>query len=209
MDKNELFEKLNENLENLDNVDKEIGMIELAIYQKTIEQLKNNKINEIRNFFEQQAKIYNQNSKKYEKEIENNIKKYEEQIEKLVNVYDELYINIFKIMQNAKDNEKIAIANIVTLSDRLQKEKNIEQQLQKNIIACIQKKLNYSVIIDECKARIEWCIENVKEDINQIFIIEANQLQLYKENIVSKIRRIIFNKISGKSRCSGRKARCS
>ena len=113
-----------------------------------------------------------------------------------------LYQNL-KSYFNKKKKQWIVKRRVIEFKKkfiRLQKEKNIEQQLQKNIIACIQKKLNYSVIIDECKARIEWCIENVKEDINQIFIIEANQLQLYKENIVSKIRRIIFNKISGKSK---------
>jgi len=53
MEENQIFEKLNENLYNLDNVENEISMIELAIYQKSIEELKNKKINEIREFFEQ------------------------------------------------------------------------------------------------------------------------------------------------------------
>lgn len=203
MDEIEIFEKLNENMQNLENVENEISMLQLAIYQKNIEKLKECKMNEIREFFEQQSKFYNQKSEKYEYEIEKNINKYKEQLEKLINVYDNLYVNIFKIMQNAMNNQKIAIANIVTLTERLQKEKNTDEEIQKmqnTILACAQKKLNYAVIIDECKARIKWCIENVQSDINEVFINNIYQLQIYEDNIFAKIKRIIFNKISGKSK---------
>lgn len=203
MDEIEIFEKLNENMQNLENVENEISMLQLAIYQKNIEKLKECKMNEIREFFEQQSKFYNQKSEKYEYEIEKNINKYKEQLEKLINVYDSLYVNIFKIMQNAMNNQKIAIANIVTLTERLQKEKNTDEEIQKiqnTILACAQKKLNYAVIIDECKARIKWCIENVQADINEVFINNIYQLQIYEDNIFTKIKRIIFNKISGKSK---------
>lgn len=203
MDEIEIFEKLNENMQNLENLENEISMLQLAIYQKNIEKLRDCKMNEIREFFEQQLKFYNQKSEKYKYEIEKNINKYKEQLEKLTNVYDNLYVNIFKIMQNAMNNQKIAIANIVTLTERLQKEKNTDEEIQKmqnTILVCAQKKLNYAVIIDECKARIKWCIENVQEDINEVFINNIYQLQIYEDNIFTKIKRIIFNKISGKSK---------
>lgn len=72
--------------------------------------------------------------------------------------------------------------------------------MQNAILACAQKKLNYAVIIYEYKARIKWCIENVQADINEIFINKIYQLQIYEDNIFIKIKRIIFNKISGKSK---------
>ena len=87
MDKILIFEKLNENMQNLENVEKEISMLQLAIYEKNTEKLKECKMNEIREFFEQQSKFYNQKSEKYEYEIEKNINKYKEQLEKLINVY--------------------------------------------------------------------------------------------------------------------------
>ena len=90
MEENQIFEKLNENLYNLDNIENEISMIELAIYQKSIEELKNKKINEIREFFEQKARFYNQKIEKYNYEINNNIEKYKIQIDKLINTYDNL-----------------------------------------------------------------------------------------------------------------------
>lgn len=203
MDEIQIFEKLNENMQNLENVENEISMLQLAIYQKSIEKLKDCKMNEIREFFEQQSRFYNQKSEKYEYEIEKNINKYKEQLEKLINAYDNVYVNVFRIMQNAVDNQKIALANIVTLTEKLQKEKLTNEETQKiknTIIACAQKKLNYAVIIEECKARIKWCIENVQADINEVFINNIYQLQICEDNIFTKIKRIIFNKISGKSK---------
>ena len=203
MDEIQIFEKLNENMQNLENVENEISMLQLAIYQKNIEKLKECKLNEIREFFEQQLRFYNQKSEKYEVEIEKNINKYKEQLEKLIYVYDNLYINIFKIMQNAMNNQKIAIANIVTLTEKLKEKTHNDEEIQeiKNMImACAQKKLDYAVMIEECKARMEWCIENVQTDINEVFINNIYQLQIYEDDIFTKIKRMIFNKISGKSK---------
>ena len=203
MDEIQILEKLNENMQNLENVENEISMLQLAIYQKNTEKLKECKLNEIRVFFEQQSRFYNQKSEKYEVEIEKNINKYKEQLEKLIHVYDNLYINIFKIMQNAMNNQKIAIANIVTLTEKLQEKPNNDEEIQeiKNMImACAQKKLDYAVMIEECKARMKWCIENVQTDINEVFINNIYQLQIYEDNVFTKIKRIIFNKISGKSK---------
>lgn len=203
MDKNQIFQKLNENIKNLDNIEKEIAMVELAIYQKNIERLTEQKLNEMRDFFEQQSKNYSQKITKYQTEIDKNIQRYKEQIDKLINTYDNLYISIFKIMQDAINNQKVAMANIVTLEEKLNNKENSKEESNKiynNMIACAQKKLDYSVIIDECKERIKWCIENVQKDIKEIFSNDVNQLQIYKENIIIKIRRMFFNKISGKSK---------
>ena len=203
MDEIQILEKLNENMQNLENVENEISMLQLAIYQKNTEKLKECKLNEIRGFFEQQSRFYNQKSEKYEVEIEKNINKYKEQLEKLIYVYDNLYINIFKIMQNAMNNQKIAIANIVTLTEKLKEKTHNDEEIQeiKNMImACAQKKLDYAVMIEECKARMKWCIENVQTDINEVFINNIYQLQIYEDDIFTKIKRMIFNKISGKSK---------
>lgn len=200
MDEIQIFEKLNENMQKLEIVENEISMLQLAIYQKSIEKIRECKMNEIRAFFEQQSKLHNQKSEKYEYEIEKNINKYKEQ---LIRVYDNLYVNVFKIMQSAINNQKIAIANIVTLKEKLKKEETDEEEVQNirnTIIACAQKKLNYAVIIDECKERVKWCIENVQADINEVFANNLYQLQIYKDNIFIKIKKIIFNKISGKSK---------
>ena len=203
MDKKEIYNKLNENMLKLENLENEISMIELSIYQKNIEKLEKQKLNEVQEFFEQQSKVYNQKSEKYQSEINKNIEKYKTQIDKLIDAYDNLYLSTFRIMQNAMNNQKISIANIVTLTEKLNREKLTDEEfkkIQNLIIACAQKKLNYEVIIEECKARIKWCIQNVQKDINEVFINNIYQLEIYKENIINKLRRIIFNIVSGKSK---------
>lgn len=203
MDKKEIYNKLNENMLKLETLENEISMIELAIYQKNIEKLEKQKLNEVQEFFEQQSKVYNQKSEKYQSEINKNIEKYKIQIDKLIDAYDNLYLSTFRIMQNAMNNQKISMANIVTLTEKLNNKKLTDEEfkkIQNSIIACAQKKLNYGVIIEECKARIKWCIQNVQKDINEVFINNIYQLETYKENIINKLRRIIFNIVSGKSK---------
>lgn len=199
----EIFKKLEENIQDWSITEDEISMVELAIYQKSIEQLKNQKIIELEQYFEQQAKIYNQKSFKYQDEIEKNIIQYKKQMEKLINIYDQVYMCAFRTMQNAINNQKIAVANIVTVTDKIETEEISEEEkaiLENTRIAIAQKKLNYAVIIEECRARIEWCIENVSKDINNIFTNHINQLQVYKENIFVRIRRTIFYKFSGRKK---------
>ena len=45
-----------------------------------------------------------------------------------------------------------------------------------------------------------WCIENVQSDINEIFKNNIYQLEVYENNIFAKMKRMISNKISGKSK---------
>ena len=142
MEENQVLEKLNENLYNLDKLENEISMIELAIYQKSLEELKNTKINEVRELFYQKARVYNQKIENYSNEINNNIEKYEIEIDRIINIYNNLYVNVFKIMESAINNPKIAIANIVTLTERIKKEdlEDVEvEKIRNTIIACAEK----------------------------------------------------------------------
>lgn len=203
METNELIKNTNDNLVMLENVSKEIFMIELAIYQKNIEQMKNEKISETKTFLEKQAINYGQKYEKYQSQISSNLEKYVKKLEGLIKAYDNLYLNTFKIMESARNNQKISVANIMTLEEKLNNAENIKekQNLKNMVIACAQRKLNYAVIIEECDARIMWCIENVQKDINEIFMNNYNKIEIYKTNdIVKKIRKFFFNKISGKKR---------
>ncbi len=200
MEENHIYEKLNENLLNLENVENEISMIELAIYQKSLDDLKNRKIKELKELFEQKANFYNQKTEKFNTKINKNIEEYELQIDRIINAYDSLYIRVFKIMENALDNQRIAVANIVTLTEqRKSEEPNNMENTRKTIIACAEKKLNYGVIIDECKARREWCIEEAIKNIEEIFKNNIYQLQVYDDSILNKIKRNLINLFRGKS----------
>ncbi len=203
MDKIDIIEILNNNLQELSIVENEIGMLELAKYQKTIEKIKSENIKKMEKYFEEQAKIYNQKISKYQDEIEYILKEYEKQIQNIINKYDEIYLNVFKVRQNALNNQKISIANIVTITKKMNNE-NLKQeekvQMESIRIACAQKKLDYSIIVEECEARIKWCTANIEKDINEIFESKIQELEIYKDDIFQKVKRILFNKITGKGK---------
>ena len=202
MDKIQILKELDENVKNMEKINDELSMLNFAIYQKGAEKLKEEKIQNIKNFFNNEAKRYSLNSDKFKDEIQLNVNKYEEQINKLITAYDDMYLNVFKIMQGAINNQKIAIANIVTEIDKRDNNEDIDkaENINNIIIACVQKKLNYAVIIDECYARLNWCVDELQKDLNEIFINNTVQLQAYNENVVVKLRNIIVNKIFGKGK---------
>lgn len=199
MEKNQTLERLNKNLNALNDIDNEIAMIELAIYQKSLKSLKNKKVNEVKEVFKQKAEFYNQKVEKYDIEINDYIKRIQLEMDKLINSYDNLYANTFKIMANAMNEQKNAIANIVTLTEMLHKENSNEEKIRNTITACAEEKLNYAVIIDECKARINWCTNEALNAVNEIFQNDTNKLQIYDENIFNKIKRNLVNIFVGKS----------
>ena len=202
MNKYEIYDKLNKGIKDIENVNNQIAMIELAIYQKSIVNLKEAKINEVKELFKQQALFYNQKIEQYKNEIDKIIQEYDKEMERIIRAYNSLYITVFKIKQSSLDNQKIAVANIVTLSEKRQVEELEDEQVQiikRKMLACAEKKLNYAVIIEECEARLRWCTENIQKDINEVFINNIYQLQPYQDNIIIKIRRLFSNTIFGKS----------
>lgn len=190
MDKMQVYEMLEENLQELRIVENEISMVQLARYQKRVNKVKEKKFEEIRNFFETKIKMYNQTIEKCEFDVEKCIERYKKQMNKLITAYDNTFLKIFEMMQDAMNKQKIMISNMVTLKEKLDDEQTLEEdkeKIKKMIKASAQKKLNYSVIIDECNARLGWCIESFLADVDVVFENEACELQVYKENIIQKI----------------------
>lgn len=197
MEKNELLLELEKSIKQYREIEEKSSMIMLAIYQKKIEQMRKKKIKELKKYFENQVEYYEQEIFEFQEEIALIVKKYTEQIEELVEAYNYLYVNTYKSAQKAINNQIIAIGNIVTVWN--QKEKD-EEEWNSRIMALLQKKVNFSVIIEECKERLKWCIESAEEDINTIFENKFFQLQIYKEGFWEKLRRKIVNKFGGKKR---------
>ena len=202
MDKIKIYEDLNKNLYEMSSLDNKINMLKLELYQKYVKEAKEKKINEIVHYFEQTARFYGQNEKIYKIEIEKNAKKYNKLIDELIRTYDKFYLNVFKILENAISNQKIAIGNIVTATQKLKNEDNNaleREKIRKIIIACAEKKLNYEIMVEECNARLEWCMENFQKDINEIFENNNTDIQIYDNSIVNKLKRKLMNSIFGKN----------
>ena len=102
-----ILEKLNDTLDKLNKAEKEQMYLELALYNKNKEALKENKIENEKMFLENQAKFYNQNPKKVGESILLNSKLYEILLNKTTFLYDSVYEEILIYKQNILNNQKI------------------------------------------------------------------------------------------------------
>lgn len=198
MDKKQILIELEKNIKDFKSIEEKNFMIMLAIYQKTTEEIRNKKLKELDEYFSNQVNYYEQNIADYQDEINLIKKEYNNQIDELIEAYDYLYINTYKTMQQAINNQVVAIANTVTLWDK--NEQKSDEKINKKMMAVIQKKVNYSVIVEECKARLNWCIENIETDMNSIFENKFYQMEIYKNRFFENIKRKILNLISGKKK---------
>jgi len=203
MDEIQIFKELDKNVNELNLIEHDISMIEAGIYQKSLEQVKSEKLNSVREYFEKQAKTYNQKTSKHEKKIKLITEEYEKQMEKLIERYNRIYIKACENIQFARNKQKIAVANMVTVKARSREDnENSEatEQSKQMMISCAQKKVNYSVIIEECEARIQWCKEESIGNMDMLFLNTWNQMDIYKKNPIINLRRSLTNIIFGKSR---------
>lgn len=198
MDKIQFLNDIEKNINNYRTLDEKNAMLMIALYQKTIEEIKSKKISEINNYFSNQLKNYNKNNDENQKLVNDLIKEYSSQIDGLVEAYDYLYNLAFNKMQQAINNQIIAIGNMVIVWEKINLATEEEKKnLNKQLIALAQKKINYSVIIDECKARLNWCIKNVQKDLNEIFSNNFSQIVVYKNGFWDKLKRKIISWLYG------------
>ncbi len=201
MDKNQLLIELEKNLKEFNSIEEKKSMITLAIYEKQINELKTQKIQEVQNYLSNQVNFYEQDIKDYKENINLTVKKYTEEIDKLIKSYDYLYIKIFKNRQEAVNNQTMITGNVIQLVENKQNKKDAElKKINNQIIALLQKKVNYSVIVEECNARLNWCIESFEKDIQEVFENKFYQIELYKGSFFEKLRRKILNIFSGKKK---------
>ena len=73
----------------------------------------------------------------------------------------------------------------------------MEEKSNKKVFATAQKKLNYDVIINECSARLEKCMEDTYTDMNKIFDISSMLLSVKKEKYLDKFFNFFKIKFAG------------
>ena len=206
MSVDEIITKLNKNINDLTITQADSGMLKVTIFQKELNQLKEQKLNYFNKLVEKELLTYDQKSFDFKDEINKVREEYIFQIEKLENVYAKLYLDVYKILENAIENQNLAIANIVSLEQRMNENTYSENELKGMKIiqrSNVQKKQNYNVMIKECRARLDWCHTEVLKDINRIFEESKEQLELVEVkniNFIQKIIRSITNTIHGRNR---------
>lgn len=189
-------------MENLSEIEANKLLLWATIYIRKVQEIKERKLKEFKNYFDEQISFYKRSPQKYAKEYEKLYSKYEESIDKLFQQYNAYYQYVQNENVFAQTNQKIAIANFVVSKRAATKAKNdnnvvLEEKSNKKVFATAQKKLNYDVIINECNARLEKCMEDTYTDLNKIFDISSMLLSVKKEKYLDKFFNFFKIKFAG------------
>ena len=192
-------ERFMEALRKLNEIESSRIILSLAIYDKKIKEIKKRKLDNIRNSLE--SKIYNLPKKvKEEKliQIDEIMKEYEDVIDDIISAYNTQTLKIQKYLQESEVAQKYTISEIIKLyKDLKSNNENLTDDQKREIIKKVQTKLNYDVIIDECEARIELCIDNAVNTLEDNFKEITNEITIVqKDNFISKFLKFIKTIIS-------------
>lgn len=192
-------ERFMEALRKLNEIESSRIILSLAIYDKKIKEIKKRKLDNIRNSLE--SKIYNLPKKvKEEKliQIDEIMKEYEDVIDDIISAYNTQTLKIQKYLQESEVAQKYTISEIIKLyKDLKSNNENLTDDQKREIIKKVQTKLNYDVIIDECEARIELCIDNAVNTLEDNFKETTNEITIVqKDNFISKFLKFIKTIIS-------------
>ena len=205
MEKNNRNVLLMEKLTELNELEITKMKILTAIFIKTLQEIKNKKVQSMESNFEEQAKVYGQDLADYQEVYYEIMNKYKDQIEQIIERYNELFINIQLELQEAECNQKIAITNFkksfdIKLEAMSISKENLAQDYSKKMLACMQKKENYDVIIKACQKELEDCVEEAENKLNSLFINKAGQLVLREESFFTKLMDKIKNMFTGRTK---------
>ncbi len=198
--------KVNEDMliliSDLTNLEQNKLMLMATIYTRKIEELKKNKIDNLQKYLLDQIKFYKRNLAKYKNILDNYLNRYEKALNNLIEQYELEYNYLQNEIVFAQTNQKIAVANFVASKRGLDKA-NIDgnialiEKSNKKIFATAQKKLNYDIVIDECIARMEKCIKNTYETVEEIFCVSNDKL-IFNIGLIGKIKYSFLTTFSGK-----------
>lgn len=203
--KNNLEQMFINSLKELNQIEQNKAKILTAIFLKKMKDIKKQKIKSLENSILSQAKFYNQDIDDYNEVYNNILNRYTDQLSQIINIYTEFFINVQMELQEAECNQKIAITNLkksVDAKKKLKKDASIEEieDWNKKIEACIQKKLNYDIIIESCESELQKCSDNMVTQINIYFGNKSGQLTLSDETGFKKFINKLVNKFTGSTR---------
>ena len=190
-----------EALRKLNEIESSRIVLSLAIYDKKLQEIKTRKLDNIRSSLE--AKIYYLPKKikdEKEKQIDEIINQYEEAIDDILSAYNTQNIKIQKYLQESEIAQKYTISEIIKIYKDFKSKKDTLDDFQKQvIIKKVQTKLNYDVIIDECEARIELCLDNAVNTLEENFEDISKEIKtIEKESFIFRVFRLIKSFISKK-----------
>lgn len=205
MEKRKSNTLLMDKLVELNEVEIKKSKVLAVIFQKTVDEMQRKKIQSLDSNFEEQAKFYDQALEDYETTYQEMKGKYEQQLTEILAQYQELFVNLYLELQEAECNQKIAITNWKKSCDIKQEildKANSEmiEEYDRKIEACVQKKKNYDVIIEECENELEKCAIQMEKKINSLFQDKSSQMFLTEIGLFGKIMNKIKNFFTGESK---------
>ena len=169
--------------------------------QMKIEKIREDKYNEMRDFFEKKLNYYNQSNDKYGNVIDNSIDLYMEEINKLVILYSKLFDNISKFIEEENCQKFQLNEDLKKWNDKLKNNENGELErlrILNMIDACKQKVLNHGILIEEFKKKQNYYFEELELIFNEIFKINFYQIVIFDNSFFGKFKRNFIAVFAGK-----------
>lgn len=193
MDNVKVNEDLSVLISDLTKIEQDKLMLMATIYTRKNEEIKQDKLNKFNMYLNDQLLLYKRDSNHFINKFESLVKLYEEKIDRLIEQFTIEYNYLQNEIVFAQTNQKIAIANFVASKrgmDKARLDNNLVliEKSNKKIFATAQKKLNYDVIIDECTNRLQKCIDDSIDAIDNIFNIANNKILDTKKGIFERIK---------------------
>ena len=197
-----LNQMLINNLKKLNDIEQSKSKIITILFLRKANEIKIQKIDALKNNILNQAEFYNQKINNYNESYNDIINKYSSQLSQIIDIYVELFINIQMELQEAECNQKIAITNLkksIDMKKKLPVNSSIEEieKCNKKITACIQKKRNYAVIIENCEKELGQCSKNMIDHINYLFGNKSSQILLKNDVGFKKYINKVVNRLTG------------
>lgn len=160
--------------------------------KKKFEKIREDKYNEMRDFFEKKLNYYNQSNDKYGNVIDNSIDLYMEEINKLVIIYNKLFDNISKFIEEENCKKFEINDDLLKLNDKLKNDLNNELErikILKMIDACTKKVINHDALIEEFKEIQNKYFDELENVFNEIFKINFYQIVIFDDSFLGKFKR--------------------
>lgn len=175
------------NLRELTDNEQDATKVFSAMYINSYEKIKSEKLESLNKSIIGQIEFYGRKKNEYSSDMEIISNKYSEAIDKIIGEYNTWFCAILNKLQEAYNNQKIAMTNVKLSIDLNNEVKKAASEYKIN---------NYEIVEQECKSQLKECKEKMENKLNEIFYSRDKSLSTGKNNIFQKI----INIFSGKSK---------
>ena len=187
-----LLEKLNDVLDKINKAEKEQAFLELALYTKGKNEIKESKLESEKRYHEDQANYYGRNINRSQDVIVLNTKLYEVVLSKILYVYDCLIEEVIIGRQSILNNQKIIVGNIIYYAEKYDSAESEEEkeQYSKEMSILFEKIDDLEDLIKYCDSKIEYLLSDMQKYVNETFENRGTSLALQEKNMTRFFRSV-------------------